>query len=123
MEEKIKDKIINYFFIDIIYKITSKNNDIKYKLMTITGKDNEYNISYIYICSLILFVHEDNISFEKIIEYLHPMYGFNPSITHIDYSKSLTKALNKENIFNSKPFNCSLFFSLYSGFSEKIKGT
>lgn len=37
MENKLKDKSINNFFIDVTYKIIPKNNENHYKLLTITG--------------------------------------------------------------------------------------
>lgn len=119
MEHKLKDKNINNFFIDVTYKIIPKNNENHYKLLTITGTDNTSNNSY--ICALILLTYEDSISFEKIFKYMHEMYGFNPPIVHIDYSVALTKSLDMDNIFDSKPIIVHCYFILYKQYTKKWK--
>jgi hypothetical protein len=62
MKYKLSDKNINNYFIDMTYKIIPKIFK-KYKLMTISGVDNNTNNSYIN--ALILLKYEDNISFYK----------------------------------------------------------
>jgi hypothetical protein len=109
IEEKLKSNNIDNYFIDITYKVVPKYNKNKYKLLTITGIDNNSKSSY--LCALILIKYEDSNSFNKIFSYLNNMYEFNPRIVHIDYSVSLTKSL-KEGDFFKKTYYSSLFFSL-----------
>ena len=72
MEEKLKSNNIDNFFIDVTYKVLPKYNKNKYKLLTITGIENNTNSSYLY--SLILIKYEDSNSFNKIFSYLNNMY-------------------------------------------------
>ena len=102
MEEFIKNEEVENYFLDITYNIIPKNKKY-YKMMTITGLDN--NTNNIYLCALIFLKYEDTQSFIKIFKYLNEMYKFSPKIIHIDYSSSLAKALNEDNIFKNKPIN------------------
>ena len=96
MEEKLCDKKIDNYFIDITYKIIPKHYK-KYRMMTITCSENTTNNTY--IACLILLQYEDHISLIKIFKYLHEMFKFNPKVVHIDYSNSLLKALISDNLF------------------------
>ena len=69
--------------------------------MTITVLDNKTNNTY--LCALVFLKYEDTQSFIKIFKYLNEMYEFSPTIIHIDYSCSLTSALNHDNIYKKKP--------------------
>ena len=95
MRKQILNKHIDNFFIDVTYKIVPKLIE-KYKLLIITGVDNETNNTY--IIALILLKYEDTISFIKIFKYMKDMYNFNPGVVHIDYSLSLRKAFLSENL-------------------------
>ncbi len=90
MKEKLNDKNIDNYFIDVIYLIVPKIFN-KYKLMTITGVDNNNKNSY--ISAFILLQYEDYISFSKIFKYLNDMLNFNPNVVHIDYNSPLRKKL------------------------------
>ena len=119
MEKNLKDPNISNFFIDVTYRIIPLHNKNKYKMMTITGTNDEnYNT---YICALILLKYEDTQSFSKIFKYLNEMYCFNPHIVHIDYSSSLTKALSIENIFNNKPIIVHCFFHFIQSIVKRMK--
>ena len=118
MEEKLKDKNIVNYFVDITYKIIPKNLK-KYKLMTITGVNKITNISY--ICCFILLKYEDVQSFINIFKYLKEMYSFNPGVVNIDYSSSLTKALKTENIFENSPIIVHCFFHFCQAIVKHMK--
>ena len=109
MESKLNDKNIDNYYVDVTYRIIPNYNN-KYKLMTISCTNKE-NISYIY--ALILLKFEDYISFIKIFEYLNSMYNFNPHIIHIDYSKSLTKALKKKIYSIRNQYLFTVFFTSF----------
>ena len=79
MEVKLKDNNIDNYFADVTYKIVPKFQ-LGYKLLTITGIDNNNENSY--ICALILIRYEDENSFNYVFKYLSDMYGFNPKNIH-----------------------------------------
>ena len=79
MEVKLKDNNIDNYFTDVTYKIVPKFQ-LGYKLLTITGIDNNNENSY--ICALILIRYEDENSFKFAFKYLSDMYGFNPKNIH-----------------------------------------
>ena len=94
MEINLKSENINNFFIDVTYKVIPKTYH-NYKLLTISGIDNNNNSTY--LCALILLKYEDNSSFITIFKYLNEYYKFNRKIVNIDYSASLTKTLLTDN--------------------------
>ena len=100
MEEKIKDKNIDNYFADVTYRIIPKKHK-GYKLFTLSCIDNITNNSY--ICALILIKYEDTQSFIYVFKYLNNMFNFIPKKIHIDYSKSLRKALLSKEVFKNKP--------------------
>jgi hypothetical protein len=118
MENNLKSENIKNFFIDVTYKIILKNLH-NYKLLTISGIDNNNNSTY--LCALILLKYEDNITFIKIFKYLKEYYKFNPTIVNIDYSASLTKALLTDNLFNTKPVIVHCFFHFGQCIIKKLK--
>ena len=79
MEVKLKDNNIDNYFADVTYGIVPKFQ-IGYKLLTITGIDNNNENSY--ICALILIRYEDENTFKFAFKYLCDMYGFNPKNIH-----------------------------------------
>lgn len=105
----IKETETNEFFLDIIFKIIPKNIR-PYKLIVISGIPIKYE-NPILIC-FILVKFMDEISYEKIFNYLYENFKFNPSIIHTDFEKSLLLAIknNKffENIIHTK---CHFHFS------------
>ena len=118
MKNKLSDKNINNYFIDVTYKSIPKIFK-KYKFMTRSGVDNNTNNSY--ICALILLKYEENISFYKIFKYLNDMFLFNPKVVHIDFSKALRNALTMENLFTSKPIVIHCFFSFIQNIVKYMK--
>ena len=73
------------------------------------------------LCALVLLKYEDSISFIKIFKYLNEYYSFNPKIVNIDYSASLTKALQTDNIFKDKPIIIHCFFHFGQCIVKKLK--
>ena len=71
MWKNLKDPNISNFFIDVTYRIIPPHNKNKYKMMTITGTNDE-NYST-YISALIILKYEDTQSFAKIFKYLNEM--------------------------------------------------
>ena len=118
MNNKLKDKNIENYFIDITYKIIPKHFK-GYKLMTITGVDKITKNTY--ICCFILLKYEDEESFIKIFKYLREMYLFNPLVVNIDYSASLTKALKNENLFDKPPIITHCFFHFTQSIVRQMK--
>ena len=118
MRKQMLNKHIDNFFIDVTYKIVPKFLE-KYKLLTITGVDNETNNTY--IIALILMKYEDTISFIKIFKYMKDMYNFNPGVVHIDYSLSLRKAFLSENLYSKKPIIVHCFFHFIQAIVKKMK--
>ena len=118
MEEKLCDKKIDNYFIDITYKILPKHYN-KYRMITITCTEKAANNTY--IACLILLKYEDHISFIKIFKYLQEMFNFNPKVVHIDYSNSLLKALSSDNLFFQKPIIIHCFFHFVENIVKYMK--
>ena len=74
----IKNKKVNEYFIDVIFKIIQKIYK-PYKLVTVSGINNENNIVFIYM--KYLFTE----SYINLFSTLKELYQFNPDILHTDY--------------------------------------
>ena len=111
--EKIKQ--IKDIFLDITFKIIPRNF-YPYKLLVMSGftKNEKQPI----ILTFVLLKYLDNISYERIFNFLIENYELNPCIIHTDFEKSLQKAISNIKIFNNKIIHSRCFFH----FSKMIRG-
>ena len=85
-----------------------------YKLLIISAID-EFNNTILIM--MILLKYLDNITYERILDYLHLNFNFEPNIIHTDYEKALGIAIK-----NNKFLKKNLIHSLVFLFTKMIRG-
>ena len=118
MEEDIKNKDIENYFIDITYRIIPKNKK-NYKLLIISGLNKKSNNTN--ILAFIFLKYEDYDSLKKIFTYFIEMYGFAPKIVNIDFSNSLHKLFSDDTVFKNKPIIIHCFFHFTQAIVKRMK--
>ena len=99
IEEDLKNKDIENYFIDITYRIIPKNKN-NYKMLTISKLNKKNNNTN--ILAFIFLKYEDYNSLKKVFTYFIEMYEFDPKIVNIDFSNSLHKLFFNVTLFKNK---------------------
>ena len=62
------------------------------------------------LIGFIIYKYSDDISYNKIFEYLQELYGFNPLIIHSDFENGISLAILTNKIFNKNIIHVKCFF-------------
>ena len=112
--KKIKDNTIKEYFMDVTFQIIPKKFH-PYKLLIISGIDDN-KISNIVLFILIKYL--DNITYERIFDYIYINFNFNPDIIHTDFEKAMGLAIKNNKYFKKNLIHTRCFFH----FSKMIRG-
>ena len=97
------------FFLDITFKIIPKVFR-PYKLLIISGISN--NNENPQLMCFILLKYMDELSYNKIFNYLYENFNFKPMIIHTDFEKSLISSIKKNQYFGKTVINSKCLFHL-----------
>ena len=78
-----------------------------YKLLIISAIDE---INNTILIMMILLKYLDNITYERILDYLHLNFNFEPNIIHTDYEKALGIAIKNNKFFKKNLIHSRCFF-------------
>ena len=102
----LNEKETNEFFLDSTFKIIPRNLR-PYKLLILSGIPKKIKTPIMLIFVFIKYL--DNISYNKLFNYLNENFKFKPDIIHSDYEKALHLGI-KENKYTQNALNIKCFF-------------
>ena len=90
MLKEFKNNYIDQFFMDCTYRAVPSHL-YNFKLMIITGLDLNKNKTV--LCSLILLIRENEVTFKSIFKYLSENYNFKPRRFMCDFNLAQINAM------------------------------